>query len=224
MTGTLNDFQTIEFRGRFENFPIPIFDPRFKDKNTTMIMGIINDSGEHKVKPVIVVKEMELITNPKGSWPTKAVQEIFLASKNQDDEEKYSKEIIEKFLARAFRRTVSDIEVQQYHKLWKELRPLSRSFKESIKDTLSAVLCSPHFLYLIEVNANSDKLEVSEQELANRMSFFLWNTMPDSLLKKKAINKQLRTNLKDEVLRMLNDTRTSDFITNFTSEWLRFIK
>ena len=223
VTGTMQKFQTVEFRGRLENFPTPTFDPRHKDKNTTFIIGVINDSGKHKEKPTILVKEMEFITEPVESWPPKSHSRIFIASKNKNNEELYSREVINRFMMRAFRRPVSKEELAKFHNLWKAVRPHSANFNESIRDALSAVLSSPRFLYLVEGQSGTNE-QISELELASRLSFFLWNTMPDYELLKLAYKKQLRSQLDMQVARMLKDSRSKDFVKAFTSEWLEMHK
>ena len=224
VTGTLKEFQTVEFKGRLENFPTPIYDPRHKDKNTTFILGLINDSGKHKLKPQIVVKEIELITEPQENWPPKSHKTLFIASKNKANETVYSREILNKFMTRAFRRPVSKAELDEYHSLWKEFRPLSRTFNESIRDTLSAVLTSPKFLYIVEGRHGGSEEQVKEMELATRLSYFLWNSMPDYELLKLAHSKQLRLKLDSQIERMLKDPRSEGFVEAFTAEWLEMDK
>ena len=221
VTGTMKNFQTIEFRGRLENFPTPIFDPCHKDPNTTLIVGIINDSGKLKNKPAIIVSEIELITEPLESWPPKSHGSIFFPSKNQADEKVYSREIIKRFMTKAFRRPVSSQELDEYHGLWKSIRPHCNTFEESIKDSLSAVLTSPRFLYLMENIRAEDSTGVSEIELASRLSYFLWNSMPDYELLKLAHNNKLMANLDSQLERMLSDSRSQGFVDAFTSEWLQ---
>lgn len=224
VTGTADKFQTVEFRGRLENFPSPVFDPRHKDKDTTMIIGVINDSGKHKVKPQILVKELEFITEAPENWPPKAHSQILFPSKNSGNETLYSREILNKFMTLAFRRPVSKEELDEYHNLWKELRPLSGTFNQSIRDVLSAVLTSPKFLYIVEGQNSGSADQISEMELASRLSFFLWNTIPDYELLKLAHNNQLRLKLDSQIERMLKDTRAMGFIESFTSEWLEMEK
>ena len=224
VTGSVDKLQTVEFRGRLENFPTPTFDPRNKDKNTTFIMGVINDSGKHKEKPVILVREMELVIEPVECWPPKSHSKIFIASKNANNEQVYSSEVLKRFMTNAFRRPVSKEELSKYYNLWKELRPHSSGFKESIRDTLSAVLTSPKFLYLVEGTNSGTEEQISQLELASRLSYFLWNTMPDYELLKLAYKQQLRSQLDHQVNRMLKDSRAKDFVKAFTSEWLEMHK
>lgn len=149
-----NEFQTIEFSGRLENFPIPVFDPRHKDPDSTLVFGFLNDSGELS-DTAIVIKEVEFTTNPKEFWPPKGYAKILVPSVNESNEEVYSKEVLRNFMSKAFRRDITSSELGEYHQLWKSLRSESDSFLESIKDTLSAVITSPKFLYMVEEKENS---------------------------------------------------------------------
>ena len=224
VTGSMEDPQVVEFKGRLENFPTPVYDPRHKDINTTLIVGVINDSGKHKNKPVIVVQSMELITEPVESWPPKSMEGIFHSSKNKQNEKIYSKEVISRFMNKAFRRSVSDEELNQFHSLWKAVRPHSESFQESIKDTLSAVVTSPKFLYMVEDKTTEPGESVNQVELATRLSYFLWNSLPDEELLSLANKNELDINLEDQVERMLKSPKAKRFIDTFTSEWLEIHK
>ena len=224
VTGTQDKFQWVEFKGRLENFPTPIYDPRHKDKNTTFILGVINDSGKSKDKIQLIVQELQLITEPVESWPPKSHAQILIDSKNKSNETIYSREVINRFMTRAFRRPVSKTELDEYHSLWKEIRPLSESFNQSIRDTLSAVLTSPKFLYLVEGQNNGSAEQITEMELASRLSYFLWNSMPDYQLLKLAHSGKLKSNLDSQLSRMLSDSRAEGFIEAFTSEWLEMHK
>lgn len=229
ITGTPDHFQTIEFRGRLENFPVPIFDPREKDGNTMMIMGVWNDCMARAISdsgPSIIVKSMEFQSPYIKSWPPQSHGEIFIPSSNKNSEEKYSKEIIQHFMAKAFRRPVISAEVDDYHNLWKSLRPDCDSFEQSIIESLAAVLCSPKFLYLVETppSTAAGSNRISETQLASRLSYFLWNSMPDDELLKLAQADQLRKDLPSQVNRMIKDPKSRNFIASFSSQWLQIEK
>ena len=224
ITKPAGKFQTIEFKGRLENFPIPVIDPRHIDPKSALVIGVVNDSPKGANEAQIIISSMELIINPVESWPPHSYSKIFIPSKNTGNEDLYSKEIIKNFMSRAFRRPVSSHEVKSYHGLWKTFRPQSRSFVESIRGTLSAILSSPNFLYLIEKKPQEGSFEISEMEMASRLSYFLWNSMPDTELLRLAFKKQLKQNLDFQIDRMLNNPKSQGFIEAFTSEWLQIEK
>ncbi len=116
----------------------------------------------------------------------------------------------------------NDEELSRYLSLVKGRLAAGRPFEASLRAGLAAVLCSPNFLYLRE-DLGEAKNEISDDELASRMSYFLWSSMPDDELIECARRKTLH---KPEVLhaqveRMLKDPRRNRFISDFTGQWLR---
>lgn len=86
------------------------------------------------------------------------------------------------------------------------------------RSVLRALLASPHFIY------KSESPELTEIELAYRLSFFLWNSVPDKTLLEVAKSGALRANLESEVERMLDDPKAQRFIEDFTTQWLQLEK
>lgn len=92
----------------------------------------------------------------------------------------------------------------------------------ALKETLSVVLSSPMFLYLAEPSAADKRRELTEQELATRLAYFLWSAPPDATLRDLAKRGELK---KPEILaaqteRLLDDPRSEGFIRAFTHQWL----
>ena len=233
VTGTLDKFQTIEFRGRLENYPVPIYDPKKKDIATMIVVGIWNDAmaRDKSVKgPAIIVQSMEFDCGHVGAWPPANQKHILIPSKNSGTEAVYSREVIQNFMNKAFRRPVTVEDVDAYHGLWKSLRPDCASFEQSIRETLAGVLSSPHFLYLVEPPALRAEAaspapdRISEHQLASRLSYFLWNSTPDDRLLERAQKKELRDNLPAEIDRMIKDPKSWDFVTAFCEQWLQMEK
>ncbi len=100
------------------------------------------------------------------------------------------------------------------------------SFEEAIKVALSAVLISPHFLYRPELApSNTEKMyRLDDYQLASRLSYYLWATMPDEELFRLAKSKQLRKPavLEQQVERMLGDPRASVAMESFLGQWLGY--
>ena len=92
-----------------------------------------------------------------------------------------------------------------------------------MRETLATVLISPQFLYHTVADG---KLTSHTDELASRLSYFLWGSMPDAALLKLAAEGRLAESevMKQEVKRMLADERSKDFVRNFTMQWLSLAK
>jgi hypothetical protein len=166
-------------------------------------------------------------------WPPHAHQRIFVESKNQSDELQYAREILSRFMAKAWRRPVSQNEYDQKVKLFAQVRTSSESFEEAIAEVLASVLSSPNFLYIVHEVAESRETDskpkelagrqkLSPHELATRLSMFLWCSVPDEKLLELATNQQILENevLVGQVQRMLADPRSQRFSQNFVHQWL----
>lgn len=130
--------------------------------------------------------------------------------------------ILRRLLPRAFRRPVEAGEVQRFLALVRARLEAGRGFEESLKVGFTAVLCSPNFLYLRET-ARPIATRISDHELASRLSYFLWSSMPDAALLALADRGKLREPrvLAAEVERLLQSPRSEAFVGNFTGQWLR---
>jgi hypothetical protein len=118
-------------------------------------------------------------------------------------------------MPRAWRRPVGGDELDAKVALFESARAEKGSFIEAIKVPLVAVLTSPNFLYLPEAGESLD-----DYQLASRLSYFLWSSMPDAPLFQLAGAGELRPVLEAEVDRMLADERAQAFVTNFAGQWL----
>jgi len=102
----------------------------------------------------------------------------------------------------------------------------SDSFEEAIRVVTEAILISPHFLFRIErdpaARSGDGSYELNDYELASRLSYFLWSSMPDDELFRAAEQKQLRSApaVRAQVQRMLADPKASALVANFGEQWL----
>jgi hypothetical protein len=121
------------------------------------------------------------------------------------------------FLPRAFRRPVPPEEVKRYVGLVKERLDEGDVFEVAMRTAYKAALCSPDFLFLKEPAGQLDRWAV-----ASRLSYFLWNSMPDDALLALAAKGKLHDGavLREQVERMLKDPRAERFIVDFTDQWL----
>ncbi len=135
-----------------------------------------------------------------------------------------AKQTIAGHARRAFRRPVPDAELEPFLKLFDLADQRGDDFEASVKLALKAILVSPHFLFRVEADKTdaTDAWEVSDYELATRLSYFLWSTTPDDELLDVAAAGKLRDSavLEQQVRRMLNDGKSKALGEGFGTQWL----
>ena len=158
----------------------------------------------------------------RGPLPNPA--KPILNLKAGSDKEASAKKILSSFLPRAFRKPVSTDDINKYLSLYKSSISKGENFESSIKLALTAVLVSPRFLFRDELKKTDNIFKLDDFQIASRLSYFLWMTMPDNELFSLAIKGQLKnpTVLKAQINRMLNDKRSRRFVAAFAGEWLGF--
>ena len=213
------------FVGDLEEFPIPS-EPKsgagYHEKLLTI--GVENNQLASIHGPSIVIKSVEFEGPLHSHWPSLAEDEFFFKGTTQPDEVAYAREILFRFLFRAFRRPPTERELNSVHDFWKEEREDHPNFKESIKASFALVLSTPQFMFVVDPAADPESEILTEYELASRLSYFLWNSMPDDKLLLHAKKGTLKANLKSEVLRMLDSEKSRRFSRNFAHQWLELEK
>lgn len=134
-----------------------------------------------------------------------------------------ARHILERFLPRAYRRPVEPAEIDRFLAIYDRAAERGDPFEESVKLALKAVLVSPRFLFHIEkAPAGPGIYPLDDFELASRLSYFLWSTMPDDELLELARGGLLQeaAELKRQVERMLHDPRSRAFSAAFVGQWL----
>jgi hypothetical protein len=143
----------------------------------------------------------------------------------RDEEEPCAREIVARLMRRAYRRAVTEADLAAPLRLYRQTRA-AEGFDAGIEMALRAILVSPEFLLRVEqdpAGVSKDSVyPISDVELASRLSFFLWSSIPDDELLEVAINGQLRQPgvLEAQVRRMLHDTRARALTENFADQWL----
>lgn len=179
--------------------------------------------------PKLNIDWVEITGNYYEAWPSPQKQAILFDSPHRDDETRYAREVLSRFMTRAYRRPVGPDEVDRKTALFKRLRDKEVSFEATMISTLTAVLCSPNFLLISEPDAKPvandtlpAKRALNDHELASRLSYFLWSSMPDATLFELAAKGQLRRPdvLQAQVRRMINDPKAIGFSRNFAAQWL----
>jgi hypothetical protein len=164
--------------------------------------------------------------NVTGVSETPSQRRIFVCRPaNAADEPACASRILSTMIRRAFRRDITASDVRPYLATYTETRK-KQGFKESIAAALRDVLLAPDFLFRLEFDRAGAKpgsaQPVSDFELASRLSFFLWSSVPDDTLLDLAGKGKLRNSavIESEVHRMLADPRASSLIDNFAEQWL----
>ncbi len=161
-----------------------------------------------------------------GSGDTPSRQQIFSCEPiSADEEPACARQILSSLARRAYRRAVTENDVQGLMEFYKQGQ-LEGGFETGIQFALERLLVSPDFLFRIEQdprNAEPDSMyPVTDTELASRLSFFLWSSLPDDELLDLVERGELRDPgvLETQVKRMMSDSRSSGFIENFVGQWL----
>ena len=233
LTNGPDDPKIFEFQGRIENFPLTkgreVKGRQLPDKRviTPQIIyddGTLNDGKRNLIMPRVVLNWMEFEAPVSEVWPpVHHTRILFDSPLRVQNPEAYVREVIHRFASRAFRRTAKSEEVGRFEQVFKLVRLEVDSFESAMRETLAMVLISPQFLY--HTIADGDATN-KEYELASRLSYFLWGSMPDDELLSLAKSKKLSENkvMEQQVKRLLADHRSKDFVKNFTMQWLSLAK
>lgn len=225
VTAPVGQKQTLEFFGSLEDLPIPVFDPRAKTVHAnTMVIGLWNDylvKHSHESGPPLLIHSLEIEAPYYPQWPPKSHTDIFFDSPNQSDPETYTREVLTRFIERAYRRPLRQGEVDRYMDFWKSIRNDHDQYEEGVKEVLVAVVSSPNFLFLTEPSQVEELQHEKEFSLASKLAYFLWNSPPDQELLSLASEGRLREQLKNQVDRMIADPKAWRMVRAFTHEWLR---
>lgn len=240
LTNNVDDMQEYEFRGRIENHPIHIGkvtkkgqepSKRYIYPQNLFDNGQLNDRRSNQFDkawqysvPRAVVKSIEFEAPVIDVWPPEHHTRILPESTlRYADPDEYIRGVLGLFITRAYRRPASQEELERFFALYKILEPEFDSLEATMRETLSMVLISPQFLYH---TVAADGLTTPGYELASRLSYFLWGSLPDEELLSLAAGKKLDDPdvIAAQVRRMLADDRARDFTRNFTTQWLSIEK
>ncbi len=161
-----------------------------------------------------------------GAGDTPSRRRIFACHPAKaSDEEACAKRILSSLVRRAYRRSATDADLQVPLKFYKDART-EGDFEAGIEMALRALLVSPQFLFQIEQDpanvAPNTAYHLSDLEVASRLSFFLWSSIPDDELLDLAIAGKLKEPavLERQARRMLADARSEALINSFADQWL----
>ena len=189
--------------------------------------GFNNRGSDLGVSPLLLESflglSQSIVNSPEFNDYSEAYQELFVYA--GDDPATVARERLVALLDLAFRGNVDASTLDRYAGYFRDQYEQTKSFESSMKSVVAAALASPRFLYLVE-RKPSDQGAVEPltgKELATRLSFFLWSTIPDQELLALARDDELTkpTVLEAQVNRMLLDPRSQALSTNFARQWLR---
>lgn len=144
-------------------------------------------------------------------------EEFWNARIHASEPEVQARELILAFSQRAFRRPTPATQLKDYFEVFDSAYSVNENFLESLRAAYRAVLCSARFLYFQEQPGKLDDFSI-----ASRLSYALWNSMPDERLFKLADKDKLSkpNTIRQQVDRMLTTTRGKEFLRDFANEWL----
>ncbi|MEK6233413.1 MAG: DUF1592 domain-containing protein [Planctomycetales bacterium] len=251
VTGDKERPQTIELRGRMENFPLHDPGTAYRERRYPGLqIGFWNmthdqragkgskkprkskkSKGEPRQEearplggPTVAIHSVRYEAPIHATWPPSHHARILFPSElSQTDPREYARAVLERFMRRAYRRPVTAEEVERklnVHDAWRES---TGSIELAMREVLPEILISHNFLYLAEPTDGREKRQrVTDFELASRLSYFLWSTMPDERLSELAAGGTLSEPavLANQVREMLKLQASWNFVQHFTDQWL----
>ncbi|HEY7310825.1 MAG TPA: DUF1592 domain-containing protein [Gemmataceae bacterium] len=203
---------------------------RLKTGSARISLSFVNPSEDKdKQKRQLVIRNI-VLDGPYNPPPPKLPESHrrIMAHKEGREPRPAAREILTRFATRAFRRPVTDAEIERLLKLYDRGEKEGERFEDRVRLALSGVLVSPYFLFRVERDPPGVKpgeaYPIGEHELASRLSYFLWSTMPDEELFSLAARNELRKNLDRQIGRMLADPKSVAFEQNFAGQWLTLNK
>ncbi|MDB5347723.1 MAG: hypothetical protein JWP89_6100 [Schlesneria sp.] len=175
-------------------------------------------------RPELLVDWFEVEGPLYDAWPPSSHSQILFDAPNRETNElEYARDVLTRFMRRAYRRPIAQDEVDGKLQLFTSARS-EKSFVEAIKVPLTSVLVSSNFLFLAEpvVEAKNRVARLDNHAIANRLSYLLWSSMPDEKLFQLAESDELKdANVRAaQVERMLADSKSRALVENFTGQWL----
>ena len=239
LTNTPDEPKIYEFRGRIENHPSSMvrqgrppnaklvervaIKPRLFNDNGTLNDGLNYARDRQLAMPRAVINWMEIEIPVMDVWPPRHHTDILFGSPlRETDEAAYVRQVIERFMSRAYRRPATKLEVDKFATIFGLIRPAVESFEHAVRETLAMVMVSPQFLYHTESAPATD----GHYAMASKLSYFLWASMPDEELLGVAAKRKLNDDavIKQQIQRMLADERSHGFVEDFTMQWMSLRK
>ena len=135
-----------------------------------------------------------------------------------------TREVLTRLLRGGYRRPPTEGEIEQLVQFVGAIQADGAKWEAGIQQAIKVILCSPKFLFRLELDdrpQSPDPYPIDEFQLASRLSYFLWSSMPDDELFELAAKNQLTVNLEAQVKRMLADPKATELARDFGSQWLQ---
>ena len=165
--------------------------------------------------------------NATGSGDTPSRRKIFVCEpKTQAEEIPCAKQILANLTRRAYRRAATDSDLEPLLSFYQQERNTTGNFESGIEMALRRILADPEFVFRFEpppaTTGPGGVYRINDVELASRLSFFIWSSIPDEELLNLALQNKLHEPavLERETRRMLADARARALVTNFAGQWL----
>ena len=171
--------------------------------------------------PTIYVEYLEYEGPLDARSPATKSLMVFTPGKPEREQ---TRELLTRFVTRAWRRPVTAEELDRLCKLVDYTVGHGATWEEGLRRAVSAALASPKFVFRLEPDEQPQNREphpVGDFALATRLSYFLWSTCPDEELLRLATEGKLTANLEAQVRRMLKDPRSEALVENFALQWLQ---
>jgi len=181
------------------------------------------DSADLEKLPKLVVDWIQCEGPLYEQWPPASHQRLLFRGDGAEENRDYIEAIFYRFMSRAFRRRATKQEVFAVADLVESEVAEGETFHDAVRAGIVAVLCSPKFLYLTEPSDSNQPRPLNDWEIASRLSYFLWSSMPDDELFRLANRGQLRDRqeLLEQVDRLIDDPKSKGFVDGFGGQWLR---
>ncbi len=188
--------------------------------NPSELLRLVNTSvGGHEIQ----VERVEVTAPVWPEWPPESHRRIFVETEAGSEEQR-AELILARWMPRAWRRPVTQAELNRKLALFRRMRPLCDGFEDTLVEVLAVVLSAPEFLYLSTDRAAEQAVrgQLNGVELASRLSTFLWCSIPDDSLLQAAVDGKLQSTeqIAAQVQRMLQDVRSERISEQFVTQWL----
>ena len=198
----------------------------FTESERQPYQASFNRDRHPRTQPALYSLSVEGPYGSTGPGETPSRRRIFLCYPEAlAQEDGCAERILGTLLRRAYRRPVTEADLAGPLKFYRQARA-EGGFETGIEMALRALLARPNFLFRMELDpanlASGRPYRLTDIELASRLSFFLWSSIPDAELLDLAVEGKLKQPavLERQVLRMLKDGRSKSLVTNFAAQWL----
>ncbi len=236
---TMRRLNRTEYRNTIRDLIGVDFDPTEDFPSDDIGHGFDNIGDVLTMSPVLMerylaaaenIMQRAIPVNPpapakRGQADTRsASRQRLLACSADATQSEQTREVLRRFATRAYRRPATGDEVERLVGLAESAISAGQPWEAGLQLAMQAVLCSPKFLFRAELDdrpGSPDVRPLDEYQLASRLSYFLWSTMPDEALTDLAAKNQLRADLDAQVHRMLQDPKSQSLVENFALQWLQ---